>query len=119
MRFANTVGKWEAKIRLKKLLDIRPANIFRLFNLNDAEDLRRTSHQYQKYSHTSTDTHVDGPETGTVASCHVLIERFYSVRASELSELLVHVVCSGARIVADPYAKILHFQGLLFVNLKG
>ena len=62
-------------------------------------------------------THVDRPETGTVASCHVLIERFYSVRASELSELLVHVVCSGARIVANPYAKILHFQGLLFVNL--
>jgi len=97
MRFANTVRKREAKARLKKLLDVRPANIFRLLNLDNAEDM-------------------DRPETGTVASRHVLIKRFYSVRASELTELLVHVVRSGARIVTNPYAKILHFQRLLFVD---
>lgn len=62
-------------------------------------------------------THVDRPETGTVARRHVLIERFDCVRASELTELLVHIVRSRARIVTNPYAKILHFQGLLFVNL--
>jgi hypothetical protein len=65
----------------------------------------------------NTHTYMDRPETGTVASRHVLIKRFYGVRASELTELLVHVVRSGARIVTNPYAKILHFQGLLFVDL--
>lgn len=96
-RFANTVRKREAEAWLKKLLDVRPANIFCLLNLDNAED-------------------VDRPETGTVASCHVLIKRFYGVRTSELTELLVHVVRSGARIVTNPYSKILHFQGLLFVD---
>jgi hypothetical protein len=117
-RFANTVRKREAEAWLKKLLDVRPANIFCLLNLDNAEDLRRTPRQHQSipiphHEH----THVDRPETGTVASCHVLIKRFYGVRTSELTELLVHVVRSGARIVTNPYSKILHFQGLLFVDL--
>lgn len=65
----------------------------------------------------STHTHMDRPETGTVASRHVLIKRFDGVRASELTEFLVHIVRSRARIVTNPYAKILHFQGFLFVDL--
>ena len=40
--------KWEAEVRLKKLFDVGPANIFRLLNLDNAEDLRRKYRQYQK-----------------------------------------------------------------------
>jgi hypothetical protein len=60
---------------------------------------------------------VDGPETSTVASRHILIKGFHCIRASKLAELLVHVVCARARVIAKPYSKVLHLQRLLFVNL--
>ena len=63
-------------------------------------------------------TDVDGPETSAVTSRHVLIKGFHCIRARELTELLVHVVCARARVVANPYAKVLHLQRLLFVDLK-
>lgn len=36
---ANTVGKREAKLGLKELFDVRPSDIFRLFNFHDAKNL--------------------------------------------------------------------------------
>ena len=74
----------------------------------------RASHRSKRKK--STD--VDRPETSTVTSRHVLIKGFHRIRASELTELLVHVVCARARVVAKPYAKVLHLHGLLFVDLK-
>ena len=61
---------------------------------------------------------MDRPETGTVAGSHILVEGFHGIRARELTELLVHVVCTRARIVAEPDTKVLDLQGLLFVDLK-
>jgi hypothetical protein len=52
-----------------------------------------------------------------VASCHVLIKGLYCIRPSELTELLVHVVRAGARVVTDPYTKVLHLHWFLFVDL--
>jgi hypothetical protein len=75
----------------------------------------QASHQRQKIRK-STD--VDGPETSTVTSRHVLIKGFHRIRATELTELLVHVVCARARVVAKPYTEVLHLQRLLFVDLK-
>lgn len=37
---ANTMGKWEAKLRLKKLFDVWPTDILRLFNLHNAKNLQ-------------------------------------------------------------------------------
>lgn len=60
---------------------------------------------------------MDRPETGAVACSHVLVEALDRVCARELAELLVHVVCAGARVVADPDAEVLHFQRFLLADL--
>ena len=64
-------------------------------------------------------TDVDRPEAGTVPGGHVLVERLDGVGAGELTELLVHVVRAGARVVADPDTEVLDLERLLFVNLRG
>ena len=61
---------------------------------------------------------MDRPEASAVAGSHVLVERLNGVRAAELTELLVHVVGTGARIVAEPNAEVLNLQRLLLVNLE-
>ena len=63
-------------------------------------------------------TYVNGPEASTVAGSHVLVERLDGVRAAELTELLVHVVGTGARVVAKPDAEVLDLQRLLLVDLR-
>ena len=60
---------------------------------------------------------MDRPETGTVAGSHVLVQRLDGVRTGELAELLVHVVCARARVVAEPDAEVLHLQRLLLRDL--
>jgi hypothetical protein len=57
------------------------------------------------------------PEAGTVAGSHVLVKRLDSVGTRELTELLVHVVGTRARVVTDPHAEVLDLQGLLLMNL--
>ena len=64
------------------------------------------------------DTNLDGPEAGTVAGGHVLVERLDGGSARELTELLVHVVRARARVVADPDTEVLDLQGLLLVDLQ-
>ena len=66
---------------------------------------------------TKANTYVDRPETRTVAGSHVLVERLDGVRTAELTELLVHVVGTGARVVAEPDTEVLDLQRLLLVNL--
>ena len=67
--------------------------------------------------YTKTRTYVDGPEASPVTSRHVLVEALHRRNTRELAELLVHVVCAGAGVVAQPDAEVLHFQRLLFVDL--
>ena len=62
---------------------------------------------------------MDGPEAGTVAGSHVLVEGLDGISTGELTELLVHVVGAGARVVTEPNAEVLDLQGLLFMNLRG
>ena len=64
-------------------------------------------------------TYVDRPETSTVAGSHVLVETLDGVGAGEVTELLVHLVGAGARVVANPDAKVLDFERLLLVDLAG
>jgi hypothetical protein len=60
---------------------------------------------------------VDGSETGTVAGGHILVERVDGVGAGHLTVLLVHVVGSRARVVADPDTEILDDLRALLVDL--
>ena len=60
---------------------------------------------------------MDGPEAGTMAGSHVLVEGLDGIRSTELTELLVHVVCSGTRVIPKPDAEVLDLQGLLLVDL--
>jgi hypothetical protein len=62
---------------------------------------------------------VDRPESGTVASGHVLVQALDSINTAELTELLVHVVGARARVVSEPDTEVLDLQGLLLVDLKG
>jgi len=64
------------------------------------------------------ETHVDGPEPRTMPGGHILIEALDGIRARELAVLLVHVMCTRARVVTDPDTEVLDFQRLLFVNLQ-
>lgn len=59
---------------------------------------------------------MDAPESGTMASRHVLVERLNRIGAAHLSVLLVHVVGAGARVVADPDAEVLDLERSLLVD---
>lgn len=52
-----------------------------------------------------------------MTSSHILVHALDSVCTGQLTILLVHVVRSRARIVAEPDTKVLHLQGLLLVDL--
>ena len=62
-------------------------------------------------------TYVDRPETGSMSGCHVLVESLYSLRSRHLSILLVHVVCTRARVISDPDTEVLDLLRALFVDL--
>ena len=58
------------------------------------------------------------PETSTVSSSHVLVQRLDGIRPRKLAELLVHVVRARTRIVTQPDTKVLDFQRFLFMDLE-
>lgn len=60
---------------------------------------------------------MDGAETGTVTSSHVLVEGLNSLGPAHLTELLVHVVGTGARVVAEPDTEVLDLERALLVDL--
>lgn len=62
---------------------------------------------------------MDGAEAGTVASSHVLVESLDGLGAAHLTELLVHVVGTGARVVAEPDTEVLDLQRALLSDLEG
>jgi len=61
---------------------------------------------------------VDRPETGAVAGSHIGVESLDGSDSRRLAVLLVHVVGAGARVVADPDAKVLDLQGVLLGDLR-
>lgn len=61
---------------------------------------------------------MDRPEAGTVAGSHVGVERIDGICSGQLTVLLVHVVCTGARVVADPDTEVLDLDGVLLVELN-
>lgn len=61
---------------------------------------------------------MDGAEAGTVPGSHVLVEGLDGIGTGELTELLVHVVGSGTRVVTDPDTEVLDLQWLLLRDLQ-
>ena len=49
---------------------------------------------------------------------HVLVESLDGLHTAHLTELLVHVVSTGARVVAEPDTKVLDLEGTLLVDLE-
>lgn len=62
-------------------------------------------------------TYVDGSEAGTVPGSHVLVKSLDGLGAGHLAVLLVHVVGTGAGVVADPDAEVLDLERVLLVDL--
>lgn len=63
-------------------------------------------------------TYVDRPEPCAVTGSHVLVERLNGIGSRHLAVLLVHVVGTGARIIADPDAEVLDLERALLVDLQ-
>lgn len=63
------------------------------------------------------ETYVDGTEASTVTGSHVLVESLDGLGAGHLTELLVHVVGTGAGVVAEPDTEVLDLEGALLGDL--
>lgn len=97
-RLLDTVRQGELEVLDEELADVRALDIVVLLKLDDLED-------------------VNGPEAGAVAGSHVLVQGLDGISAAQLTVLLVHVVGTGAGVVADPDAKVLDLGGALLVDL--
>lgn len=121
----DAVGQGEGQVLGEQLLDVRALDIVGLLELDDAEDLEYDC-QYHSvlFCHwrgsaaLRSVTYVDGPEAGTVAGSHVLVHGLDGLGAGHLAVLLVHVVGTGAGVVADPDAEVLDLEGVLLVDLQ-
>lgn len=91
------VGERELESGLQQLPDVRPLDVLLLLNLGNSQDL-------------------DAPESGSVSGGHVLVQGLDSGGSAQLSELLVHVVGTGSRVVSEPDTEVLDLQGLLLVD---
>lgn len=90
--------QWEFELGVDELLDVWSSNLSggQLRNLDD----------------------MNGAETGTVATSHILIHGINSFATAHFTELLVHVVGTGATVVTEPNTKVLDFKALLLENFS-
>ena len=93
---SNTVRNGEFNLGINELLNVRTTNL-RSFDLSNTDDL-------------------NGTETGTVTGSHVHVEALDGFNTAHGTELLVHVVGAGTRIVTQPNTEILNLHGLLLAN---
>jgi hypothetical protein len=62
-------------------------------------------------------TYLHLPEARSVAGSHILVQSVDSGNTGHLTVLLVHVVGTGARVVADPDTEVLDLLWALLVDL--
>jgi hypothetical protein len=109
------VRKWEGEFLCDELLHVRAAEVFSLLDLDDLENL------FEKVSMTlqiqQRVPYVNRPEAGTMPGCHILVEGLDGICSGQLTVLLVHVVGTGARVVADPDSEVLNLLRALLVDL--
>lgn len=61
---------------------------------------------------------MDASEARAVTGGHVLVHGLDGVGAGHVAVLLVHVVGTGARVVADPDTEVLDLLRALLMNLQ-
>ena len=113
----DAVRKRKFEILGEELLDVWALDIVSLFELNDLEDLNSDVSCWI-YSSEAVCAYVDGSKSGTVTSCHILVQSFYGIGSRHLTVLLVHVVGTRARVVSEPDTEVLDLKWALLVNLK-
>ena len=112
------MGQGELEALGEELLDVRAADALVVLDLNDTENLIETkSVNGHSPRRMITATYVNGAKAGTVTGSHIKIESLDGISTAQFTEFLVHVVRSRTRIVTNPDAKVLDFQGLTFVDL--
>lgn len=92
------MGQRELEVLVNKLAKIGTLDIVGLLKLHNLKDVNAT-------------------KAGAVAAGHILVEGLDGVSTGQLTELLVHVVSSGAGVVTQPDAEVLHLLGVLLVDL--
>lgn len=108
--------KRELEVLGEELLDVRAANAVGFLDFGNAENLIELSAIDQQTSREVV-TDVNGAETGTVTRGHILVQRLDRVGSGHLTELLVHVVGTGARVVTEPDSEVLDLLWALLVDL--
>ncbi len=86
----------EGQVGLDELVDVRTSNIGSL----DFSNL----------------DNMNVPETGTMASGHILVAGLDGLDTRSFTEFLVHIVGARARIVSQPDAKVLDLSGVGLVD---
>ena len=112
------VGEGEGETVGDESLDVGTTDVLGFLNLNNTEDLYSVQLRQCLAKKWKKTTYLNRPGTGTVTSSHVLVHAFHGISTAELTVLLVHVVGTRARVVAEPDAKVLDLQGLLLVDLE-
>lgn len=111
------VRQRELEVLGEELLDVGAADVLAVVNLDDLEDLyHMLDRSHSRVSKRAT--YGNRAETGTVTGSHVLVEGINGVYPAYLTELLVHVVGTGARVVTDPDTNVLDLVGALLVDLQ-
>jgi hypothetical protein len=114
----HTVREREAETWGEQLFDVWATDIFSLLDLNNPEDLKTSARcRSVIWCANKCRTNVDGAEAGTMPCSHVLVEALDSIGTRELTEFLVHVMCTGTGVITEPDAKDLDFHRPLLVNL--
>lgn len=109
------MGQRELEALDKELLDVWAADVVGLLELNNLEDLRIISNQ--RHDRSVDIAYLNRPEAGSVTGGHILVQSIDGGDAGHLTVLLVHVVGTGARVVADPDAEVLDLLGALLGDL--
>ena len=108
----------EREVLGDELLDVGALDVLGLLDLDNAKDLclcqQPGLHLAIKSGRSS---YVNRPEAGTVAGSHVGVESLNGSGPRGLTVLLVHVVGTRPRVVADPDAEVLDLQRVLLGDL--
>lgn len=112
------MGKRELEVLGEELLDVRTADRLGVLDLNNLKDLYKGLISGLWLREPKVTPYVDGTESGTMTGSHILVQGLDGISPRHLTELFVHVVSSGARVVTDPDAEVLDLQGALLVDLN-
>lgn len=97
-RLRNTVGQRELEVLLDELAEVVALDVVGLLELHNLQDM-------------------NAAKAGAVATGHILVECLDGICARQLTELFIHIVGSGARVVAQPDTEVLHLGRAFFVDL--